>query len=218
MARTETWLRRLEQAHAMLELRYPQSEIVGLLAPDDPEPPHRLVGGVGRDRAEPLRLGAPARDRIAHRVAHRVALDPDPAREVVGDVVGRLGRERQPAEPGQQQLLEACAAPRCRLGSAVPVHGRSVRGRALRACEAVLAGAAVRAARAAGAAALAARRVRPVRRRGRHVGRARARAPSSSVGLGDERRRRRRRRAPPTDWTLDRAPRACAARTPARAP
>ena len=57
-------------------------------------------------RTEPLRLRPPARDCITHGVAHRVALDPDSTRKVVGDVVSRLGREREPAEPGQQQLLE----------------------------------------------------------------------------------------------------------------
>ena len=34
---------RLEQADAMLELRYPQCEVVGLLAPDDSEPAHGAV-------------------------------------------------------------------------------------------------------------------------------------------------------------------------------
>ena len=99
--RTSRSPRLLEQPHAMLELRDAEGEVVRLLAPDEAEAPQRLLGRVGREGSEPLRLRPPAREHVANRAAHRVALDADPAREVVGDVVGRLRGQRGPAEPGE---------------------------------------------------------------------------------------------------------------------
>ena len=46
----------------MLELRQAEGEIVRLLAPDEAEPPERAVGRLRRDRPEPSRCPAPARE------------------------------------------------------------------------------------------------------------------------------------------------------------
>ena len=165
-----------------------------------------------RERAEPLGLGRASSRRVAHRVAHLVALDPDPAREVVGEVVGRLGRQRRPAEPGEQQLLERRAAPA--VAVPVPVHAASRTRTEPR--PSALAGAAVRAARAARPAAVAAGRAR--RRRRRDAARASARARSELRRLGAERRGARASDRPADRLQLAARPRACGARTRARAP
>jgi hypothetical protein len=90
----------------MLELGDAEREILRLLASHEPEALKSLLRRVRRKRAEPLGLCPPARDRVTHRAPHLVALDADPAREVIGDVIGCLYGERGPTECGKQKLLD----------------------------------------------------------------------------------------------------------------
>jgi hypothetical protein len=98
----------------VLELGDAERQIVVLLALHDAEPPERLVERLGAARPHPLDVAAPAGQRVADGVAHLVALDAHPSREIVGELVRRLGSERCPADPGEQELPER--APPLTLG------------------------------------------------------------------------------------------------------
>ena len=122
----------LEQPDAVLELRDPQRR--------DRRSPRAARAGAWRSagrparrgghRAELLRLAAPARERVAHGSPQVVALEPDEAREVVGEVVGGLGGQRSQPSPASSAVSSVRGSARARLGCSVPVHARSVRGRA----------------------------------------------------------------------------------------
>jgi len=90
----------------MLELGNAEREILRLLASHEPEALEGLVRRLRRQRAEPLGLGTPARDRVTHRVTHLVTIDTDPAREVIGEIIDCLYGEGRPTERGKQKLLE----------------------------------------------------------------------------------------------------------------
>ena len=90
----------------MLELRDAQSEIVDLGLLRDSEPPDDTVDNILATRVEPLALVTPSRERVTHRRSHRVAIDADPARQIVSQVVSTFNRQRRPAERGQQRLLQ----------------------------------------------------------------------------------------------------------------
>ena len=169
-----------------------------------------LRAGRARGAAEPsptssegcapscLRFGAPARDRVAHRGPHLVTLDTDPTREIVGDVIRRLGGRATSSRARRAAAARAGEAP-CRspfLSSMAEVYAErvGVRGDGS-------AGAAVRAARAARAAPVAAGRARR-RRRGHGAepapglgGAASSSASAASVG------RLEATSVPPTDCT-----------------
>ena len=178
----------------MLELRQAEGEIVRLLAPDEPEALERALRRLRRDRPEPLAVLAPAGEGGPDRLAHLGGLDAEAPGEVLGDLVGRLRGEREPAQPGEDQLLERA---RVRGRRTVPVHGDSLTP-VVDVCSPV-SGASGRGRAAGSSVARAGARARTTRASARPPGRASAPGRGSSaasswrVGLSTS-------VVPPTDW------------------
>ena len=77
----------------MLELRDPESEVFELLAPREPGPRERPLERLVAALPEPLDLGTPRRDGVAHGVAHGIAIDAHAAGEVVRTLAGQTGTQ-----------------------------------------------------------------------------------------------------------------------------
>ena len=88
----------------MLELGDAEREIVDLLAAREPCLREPSLDRFVSVHTEPLDLGAPGRHRVLDGVAHRTAVDADPARKIVRHVVDGLQPEARPADAGEQEL------------------------------------------------------------------------------------------------------------------
>jgi hypothetical protein len=122
----------------VLELRNAEREVLDLLALCQPRTGQGSFDGLVPPGAEPLRLAPPRLERVPDGASHRVAVDADPARKVVRELVGRLDTERCEAEAGKQELGEGARRVGA-LGAHAPILGTasggvSARGRAVCEC------------------------------------------------------------------------------------
>ena len=95
-----------EQLQPVLELRDAQREIVDFGFLRDSKPPDDAVDNILATRAEPLALVTPGRQCVAHCRSHRIAIDADTPRQIVGEAVSSLNRQSRPAERCEQRLLQ----------------------------------------------------------------------------------------------------------------
>src|SRR5262249_51786794 len=97
---------RLEQPETMFELRHAQSEIVQLLAACETDLRDQLLERLLASQTRPLRAPPPRRQPARARRGGPAATAPPPPRQVVGEVVRRLGGHRRPSDPGQERRLD----------------------------------------------------------------------------------------------------------------
>ena len=94
----------------MLELSDAQLEVFHGAARCDAELLGQPSCGIARLFSHPPGLTAPALERVSECGTNFATLEPEPAGEIVGDVVDATGGQRKRADTGKGQFLERAAS------------------------------------------------------------------------------------------------------------